>query len=208
MSSTRTAGPGPRVPLDPAALDGPVDEVAPRMLGTLLEVDDGRCGRVVEVEAYDGADDPASHAHRGRTARNATMFGPAGALYVYRSYGLHWCANVVLGEEGSASAVLLRALEPVEGIEHMRGARPAVRRDVDLTNGPGKLCAALGITGADDGTDLLDPSSRVRLCSDGTGAPAAPLVTTRVGISRAVQRHWRFCDPTSPWVSRGRPSGG
>jgi DNA-3-methyladenine glycosylase len=194
--------------LDPVVLAGPVEEVAPRVLGTLLQVDDGRCGRVVEVEAYDGADDPASHAYRGPSARNASMFGPAGGLYVYRSYGLHWCANVVLGEVGRASAVLLRAIEPIDGIERMRAARPAARRDLDLTNGPGKLCAALGITGDDDGTDLLDPRSRVRLCSDGTPPPTTPRVTTRVGITRAVDRAWRFADPDSAFVSTGRPSGG
>lgn len=196
-------GPRVRTTVDHELLAGPVEIVAPRLLGTVLQVDDGRCGRVVEVEAYDGADDPASHAFRGPTARNASMFGPPGRLYVYR---LHWCANVVLAEPGRAAAVLLRAVEPLDGIDRMRQVRPAARRDVDLTNGPGKLCAALGITGDDDGVDLLDPRSRVRLCSD--GAPSSELlVTTRVGISRAVDRAWRFADAASPWVSTGRPSG-
>lgn len=135
------------------------------------------------------------------------MVSPGCSRRKPRSSGLHWCANVVLGEPGRAAAVLLRAVEPLDGIAHMRRVRPAARRDVDLTNGPGKLCAALGITGADDGVDLLDPRSRVRLCSDGASPPSELLVTTRVGISRAVERAWRFADAASPWVSNGRPSG-
>lgn len=188
-----------------ARLRGPVDEVAPALLNTLLVVGD-RVGRVVEVEAYGGADDPASHARRGPTQRNATMFGPAGRLYVYRSYGLHWCANVVVGDEGQGAAVLLRGLEPVEGVEQMRRARGERHRLHDLTNGPGKLCAALGITGDDDGTDLSASSSRVRLCRDATPAPSLPVVTARVGISRGTEHPWRFAVPGNPFVSRGRPA--
>ena len=190
------------------ALEGPVHDVAPRLLNTVLVLGDGRRGRVVEVEAYGGADDPASHAHRGPTPRNAAMFASAGVLYVYRSYGLHWCANVVVGERGSAAAVLLRAVEPIGGLAAIRGARPAVNRTEDLANGPGKLCSALGITGSDDGQDLLTATSRVRLCSDGTPPPERPVVTARVGISRATERPWRFLVPDSDWVSRGRPSDG
>lgn len=190
-----------------AALAGDAPEIAPRLLNSLLAVGE-RVGRIVEVEAYAGGEDPASHAHRGRTQRNATMFGPPGRLYVYRSYGLHWCANVVVGVEGSASAVLVRAVEPVAGADAMRRARPRARRDLDVANGPGKLCAALGVTGADDGADLLDDEGRVRLLADATPPPSDPLVSTRVGISRAVERPWRFAVPDSPWVSRGRPSGG
>lgn len=188
-----------------ADLAGSPVEVAPRLLNTLLVVPD-RIARIVEVEAYCGEDDPASHAYRGRTPRNAAMFGPTGLLYVYRSYGLHWCANVVLWGPERAGAVLLRAVEPVAGLDEMRRARPGLRRDVDLTNGPGKLCAALGITGADDGTDLLQSRSRVRLCRDDRSAPVRPRVTTRVGITRAVERPWRFTVEDSRWVSRGRPS--
>lgn len=188
-----------------ALLDGAVQDVAPRLLNLILAVD-GRAGRIVEVEAYGGADDPASHAHRGLTARNGTMFGRAGLLYVYRSYGLHWCANVVVGPAGEAGAVLIRALEPLQGRQAMSTRRPAAHRDRDLCNGPGKLCAALGIDGAMDGADLLDPGSPVRLVSDGSAAAPEPLVTTRVGISRAVERPWRFVAPGSPWVSKGRPS--
>ena len=183
-------------------------DVAPTLLNTVLVLEDGRRGRVVEVEAYGGADDPASHAHRGPTPRNAAMFGPAGLLYVYRSYGLHWCANVVVGERGRAAAVLLRAVEPIAGLPAIRAARPAVSRQAELANGPGKLCSALGITGSDDGQDLLAVTSRIRLCSDGTPPPERPAVTARVGISRATDRPWRFLVPDSHWVSSGRPSDG
>jgi DNA-3-methyladenine glycosylase len=188
-----------------ARLRGPVDEVAPTLLNTLLVVGD-RVGRVVEVEAYGGAEDAASHAWRGPTRRNAAMFGPAGHLYVYRSYGLHWCANVVVGDEGQGAAVLLRGVEPVAGIEQMRRERGERHQLNDLTNGPGKLCAALGITGDDDGIALWSSESRVRLCSDATPPPASPVVTTRVGISRGRELPWRFCVPDNPFVSRGRPA--
>lgn len=186
-------------------LVGDVDVVAPRLLNTLVVVGP-RVARVVEVEAYDGEHDPASHAFRGRTERNAVMFGPPGRLYVYRSYGLHWCANVVVAELGRAAAVLLRAVEPLDGLAEMQADRPAIRRDVDLSNGPGKLCAALGITGQHGGVDLLSARSPVQLCCDGTPSPADPVVTTRVGITRAVELPWRFSVPDNPWVSKGRPS--
>lgn len=182
-------------------LTGPAPEVAPQLLNTLLVVGD-RVGRVVEVEAYEGVEDPASHAHRGRTDRNATMFGRPGLLYVYRSYGLHWCANVVTGTEGVAGAVLVRAVEPVRGVEAMWADRPRARREQDLANGPGKLCAALGLTGADDGTDVCAPGARVRLLRDGLAPPAVPGVTTRIGISRATDRPWRFHVPGHAGVSR------
>jgi len=186
--------------------------VAPRLLNALVSVSDTdgsvRVGRIVEVEAYRGERDPASHAYRGRTARNATMFGPPGLLYVYRSYGIHWCANVVAGVDGVAEAVLIRAVEPVAGLERMRGDRPGIARDVDLANGPGKLCAALAITGADDGVDLCGRRSRIRLVRDDVGPPARPVRTTRVGITRGVEHRWRFLVPGHPGVSRGRPSGG
>jgi DNA-3-methyladenine glycosylase len=163
-------------------------------LNAVLVVGD-RSGRIVEVEAYGAAEDPASHAHRRRTARNASMFGPPGTLYVYRSYGLHWCANVVCGPEGEAAAVLVRAVAPLTGLDGMRRDRPRARRDRDLADGPGKLCAALGVTGADDGSDLLDVDARVRLVRDGVAPPDRPVVTTRVGISRGVDLPWRFCVP-------------
>lgn len=166
--------------------------VAPALLGAVLRRG-AVAGRIVEVEAYGGADDPASHAFAGRTARNASMFGPAGLLYVYRSYGIHWCVNVVCGTEGSGSAVLIRALAPVEGLQEMRQRRPRARRDRDLCSGPGKLAQALGITGGDDGLDVVSPGSPVRL-EVGAGPVRAALVraTPRIGISRAVERPWRF----------------
>jgi len=183
-------------------------EVAPFLLGKLL-VHGGREARIVEVEAYRGESDPASHAYRGRTARNATMFGRAGLLYVYFTYGMHWCANVVCGEEGTAGAVLLRALEPVAGLEEMASARASRRRpgstlrERDLCRGPANLTVALGITKEHDGVDLCEPSSPVRLLDDG-----APLVGTgrlaagpRVGISRAVDAQWRFWIAGSRYVS-------
>lgn len=186
-------------------LSGDAADVAPLLLGQTL-VRGGRAGRIVEVEAYGGADDPASHAYRGRTERNASMFGPPGSLYVYRSYGLHWCANVVCGPEGSPSAVLVRALSPRRGLSAMHRARPRAVVDTGLCSGPGKLCQAMGITGADDGVDLLNPRSRVHL-EPGPSVPACDvLTTTRVGISRAVERRWRFAVAHDPHVSRGRPA--
>jgi DNA-3-methyladenine glycosylase len=177
--------------------------VAPRLLGAVLVCGD-RSARIVEVEAYRGADDPASHAFGGCTARNATMFGPAGHLYVYRSYGIHWCANVVCGRSGVASAVLLRAAEPLRGFEAMRAARPAARRSVDLCSGPGKLCQALGIDGAHDGVDLLATTAPVQLVTDGAPPPVDLVRTVRVGISRAVDRPWRWYVAGDPNVSRPR----
>lgn len=198
--------PGARAGLGRDDLEGHPAEVAPLLLNSVLAVGD-RTARVVEVEAYAGGEDAASHAHRGPTARTSVMFGPAGHLYVYRSYGLHWCANVVVGVGGTAAAVLLRAAEPLTGVAAMRRARPAARRTRDLANGPGKLCAALGITGEDAGSDLFDPASRVRL-EPGAPPPPDPVVTTRVGISRAVELPWRFAVPGDAHLSRGRPSGG
>ena len=182
--------------------------VAPFLLGKLL-VAGARAARIVEVEAYHGEADPASHAYRGRTPRNASMYGRAGCLYVYFSYGMHWCANVVCGEEGVASAVLLRALEPVSGLEEMATARAARRRsgaapaERDLCRGPANLTAALGITGEHDGLDLLAPASAVRLLDDGTPPPTGAGLARgpRVGISRAVDVPWRFWVAGSRYVS-------
>jgi DNA-3-methyladenine glycosylase len=175
----------------------PADEVAPDLLGKILAV--GRCrGRIVEVEAYT-ADDPASHSYRGPTRRNATMFGPPGRLYVYRSYGVHWCANVVCGAPGDGAAVLLRALEPLRGLELMWPRRPAARRESDLCGGPGKLCAALAIDGGMDGAVVTGSRGRVRLLDDGTPPPAEPGVSGRVGISVATDVPWR-------WFVEGVPS--
>jgi DNA-3-methyladenine glycosylase len=193
---------------------GPVDRelvardarvVAPYLLGKLLVRDDGRAARIVEVEAYLGEADPASHAFRGRTARNATMFGPAGHLYVYFTYGMHWCANVVCGDDGSAAAVLLRAASPVAGLDRMLEAR-AGRGGVELASGPAKLCQALGLERSFDGADLLDPSSRIALLDDGVAPPRRPGRSTRVGIRAGREHRWRYWVPGDPNVSRGRPS--
>jgi len=174
-----------------------VHEVAPELIGVTLLVD-GVGGRIVEVEAYDQAD-PASHAHRGRTVRNAAMFGPPGHAYVYRSYGIHWCLNLVCREEGVPEAVLLRALEPTSGLGLQRR-----RRGVDdlrgLCSGPGKLCQALGITGEHDGLALDVPPFELL---EREGAPE--IVTgPRIGITRATELSWRYLNAGSPFLSRGR----
>ncbi len=195
-------------PVDRAALAVDPLDAAPFLLNKLL-VRAARAARIVEVEAYRGESDPASHAYRGKTARNATMFGRAGLLYVYFTYGMHWCANVVCGKEGTAAAVLLRALEPVSGIEEMAAARAGRRRagnppsERDLCRGPANLTTALGITKADDGTDLLSRSSPVRLLDDGTPPPGGSALARgpRVGISRATDVEWRFWVAGSRFVS-------
>lgn len=181
--------------------------VAPALLNKLLVLD-GRSGRIVEVEAYAGAADPASHAYRGRTARNATMFGPAGHLYVYLSYGMHWCANAVCGEEGVGVAVLLRALVPSTGLDNMRARRVAARRDRDLCRGPGRLTQALGITGAHDGADLVTGEQGVVVLDDGVPPPALPGTSTRIGVTRAADRPWRWFVRGEHCVSGPRLTGG
>ncbi len=183
-------------------------KVAPLLLGKLL-VHGDRAGRIVEVEAYRGASDPASHAYRGRTRRNSTMFTRAGVLYVYFTYGMHWCANVVCEQEGVAGAVLLRALEPVTGIEQMTSARAARRRlgsvlhERDLCRGPANLTVALGITKEHDGADLCDPTSPIGLLDDGVPPPDAGrlAVGPRVGIKKAADAEWRFWVAGSRYVS-------
>jgi DNA-3-methyladenine glycosylase len=187
-------------------LTGDPLDVAPWLLHKVL-VRGGRSGRIVEVEAYRGEDDPASHAYRGRTNRNAVMFGPAGVLYVYFTYGMHWCANVVCGPDGVAGAVLIRALAPLDGLEAMQRDRPAAHRERDLCNGPAKLCQALGIGGDDNGTDLLGPrrvgtgGPAVRLIDDGNAPPRRPATGPRIGIRVATEQPWRFWVPGDPNVS-------
>jgi DNA-3-methyladenine glycosylase len=172
-----------------------VHEVAPDLVGVTLLVD-GVGGAIVEVEAYD-PDDPASHAYRGRTARNASMFGPPGHAYVYRSYGVHWCLNLVCAAEGRAEAVLVRALAPERGLEVMR-ARRGVLAERALCSGPGKLCQALAITRAHDGLPLDAPPFAL-LERDGV-----PEVVSgpRIGISRGAEKPWRYGLAGSPFLSR------
>jgi DNA-3-methyladenine glycosylase len=177
--------------------------VAPDLLGALL-VHDGRVVRLVEVEAYCGTDDPGSHAYRGLTPRTEVMFGPPGHLYVYFSYGMHWCANVVCGRDGEAGAVLLRAGAPVAGLDAIRAARPKARRDRDLTSGPARLCQALGIDGTFDGADLVRADRGVTVATDGESLPVAPATSTRIGLSRGADLPWRWYLPGHPDVS-GRP---
>jgi DNA-3-methyladenine glycosylase len=178
-------------------------EVAPELLNKVL-VRGGRRGRIVEVEAYAGGEDPASHGYRGLTPRTATMFGPPGRLYVYFTYGMHFCANAVCGEEGVSSAVLLRALAPLGGLDEMRAARgPAARRDRDLCSGPARLCQAFGIDRALDGADLVEGDD-VRILDDGTPPPAEPGRTVRIGISVATEHPWRWFVPGEPNLSRPR----
>ncbi|MGY2128284.1 DNA-3-methyladenine glycosylase [Blastococcus sp. SYSU DS0617] len=199
--------PGPLVRADD--LLGPVEVVAPALLGCWVVTDrpDGRVAlRLTEVEAYSGAgEDPASHAHRGPTSRAAIMFGPPGRLYVYFSYGVHWCANVVVGPEGRGSAVLLRAGELVVGEDLARARRPAARVSRDLARGPARLTQALGIGPDDRGADLLDPSSPVRLHRG--SPPSAVSAGPRVGISQAQHLPWRFWATDAPSVSVFRAGG-
>jgi DNA-3-methyladenine glycosylase len=176
--------------------------VAPLLLNKLLVRGDV-AGRIVEVEAYRGAEDPASHAYRGPTRRNTTMFGPPGHLYVYFSYGVHWCANAVCGPEGTAHAVLLRALAPVAGVEQMCARRPGARRPQDLCSGPGKLCQALDVGRDHDGADLVSGEGGVRVVTDGDAPPARPGRGPRVGISVATDHRWRWWVRGDPNVSRG-----
>jgi DNA-3-methyladenine glycosylase len=165
------------------------------LIGAELLVD-GVGGVIVELEAYE-QHDPASHAHRGLTRRNASMFGPAGCAYVYRSYGLHWCLNVVCGPPQTASAVLLRALEPTVGLELMRA-----RRGLDdarlLCSGPGRLCQALGVSGAHDGLPLDQPPFELRAAR----SPASIVVGPRIGISKAAELPWRYGLAGSRFLSR------
>jgi DNA-3-methyladenine glycosylase len=172
-----------------------VHEVAPELVGARLLVD-GVGGVIVEVEAYD-AEDPAAHGYRGRTARNASMFGPAGHAYVYRSYGIHWCLNLVCSDVDRAEAVLVRALEPTDGLDVMRG-----RRGLDdvrlLCSGPGRLCQALGITGAHDGLPLDEPPFELETRAE----PVEVVAGRRIGITRAADRPWRYGLAGSRYLSR------
>jgi DNA-3-methyladenine glycosylase len=177
-------------------------EVAPELLNKVLVAADGRRARIVETEAYCGAFDAAAHTYRGKTARNAVMFGPPGLLYVYFTYGMHFCCNAVCGEDGEGVAVLLRAAEPLAGLDLMREARPAAKRDRDLCSGPARLCQAFGIARAQDGVDLVTGVGGLGIVDDGVAPPEAPVVTTRIGIRHAAEEPWRWYVPGNPNVSR------
>lgn len=169
-------------------------EVAPELIGCTL-LFEGVGGRIVEVEAYDQSE-PASHSHRGETPRTRTMFGPAGAVYVYRSYGLHWCMNVVC-EDNRASAVLIRALEPLEGIAAMQTRRGRSNRR-ELCSGPGRLCEALGVSRSQDGDSVL-----TKPFAFATGLDVVDVIASRrIGISKAVDLPWRFSERGSRFLSR------
>ena len=174
--------------------------MANALVGWTLLVD-GVGGVIVETEAY-GPDDPASHAYGGRTRGNATMFGPPGRLYVYRSYGIHWCANVVCEHLGLGAAVLLRAVEPTNGLDEMRARRGLDDRHL-LASGPGRLTQALGISGANDGDDLTASPYVLRR----PRKPIEVVVSTRIGISRAADWPCRYSLAGSSFVSRPRPRG-
>ncbi|HWL33235.1 MAG TPA: DNA-3-methyladenine glycosylase [Gaiellaceae bacterium] len=181
--------------LEPDFFARSVHEVAPDLVGVTLRVD-GVGGRIVEVEAYD-AEDPAAHGFRGRTPRNASMFGPPGHAYVYRSYGIHWCLNLVCEQEGSPAAVLIRALEPTDGLELMRE-----RRGLDdarlLAAGPGRLCQALGVTLEHDGLALHAPPFALVA----PGERPEVVAGARIGISVATELPWRYAEAESRWLSR------
>ena len=178
-------------------------DVAPVLLNKVL-VAGPVAGRIVEVEAYEGALDPGSHAFRGCTARNATMFGPPGHLYVYFTYGMHFCSNVVCGDEGTATAVLLRALTPLRGLDVMQARRVKSRREADLCSGPGRLCQALGLGRDHDGADLVRADRGVTIVDDGVRPPDEPGVTTRIGLrpGQGDDRPWRFLVPGAVGLSR------
>jgi DNA-3-methyladenine glycosylase len=202
------ARPGLRLPR--SFYDRTVLDVAPDLLGRVVRhvTPEGAVAvRLTEVEAYGGVgEDPGSHAHRGQTRRNAVMFDRPGSLYVYFTYGMHWCANLVCGPHGRASAVLLRAGEVVEGEGLARTRRSAARGVVDLARGPARLAAALGLGGDDDGTDVCARGSRVTVHEGRGPRPGSVASGPRVGVSgEGAPTPWRFWVDGDPTVSRYRP---
>jgi DNA-3-methyladenine glycosylase len=215
MTDALAAGTAPGALLPRGLFERPALEVAPRLIGAVLE-HQAPAGLVAvvltEVEAYEGAADPASHAYRGRTARNAVMFGPPGHAYVYFTYGMHFCVNLVCLPEGTASAVLLRAGRVIEGAALAGARRAASAGPRDLARGPARLCQALGITRAQNGADVCAPASPLRVRSGMGSAPAPngaspPAVSRgpRVGVNAAGDRPWRFWLTSDPTVSGYRP---
>ncbi len=182
-------------------------ELAPLLLNKVLvrvgPPDERLAARIVEVEAYAGSEDAGSHAFHGPTRRNQTMFGPPGHLYVYFTYGMHWCANVVASTDGVATAVLLRAGAPTAGLDQMRSRRPQARRDRDLCSGPARLAQAFGLAGHADGADLV--RGAIRIVDDGVAPPGRPGRSTRIGLreGRGDEHPWRWFVPDDPNVSRG-----
>ena len=199
---TRTRWPGRKLPRSFFRRDPRL--VAPELLNKIIARDDGRAGRIVEVEAYCGAEDPAAHTFRGPTKRNATMFGPPGHLYVYFTYGMHWCANTVCGEAGQGWGVLLRAIEPLAGLDAMREARGHPLKLKDIGSGPARLAQAMGITGEQDGADLIAGDRSFRIVEDGTPPPMDPVAGPRIGISQAKDHPWRWYVSGNPHVSGAR----
>ncbi len=183
----------------------PID-AAKLLLGCVIEAGDVRV-RLVEVEAYRGGDDPASHCYRGKTPRNEVMFGPAGHLYVYFVYGMHFCANVVSLTDGVPGAVLLRAGEVVGGVEVARSRRTASRSDAELAKGPARLTSVLGLERGHNGVDLTDPDSPVRLYAGDPVPPERIQAGPRVGVAVAMDVPWRFWIAGSPAVSVYRRGG-
>lgn len=196
---------GERTALPRTFFARPATEVAPDLLGkALLRADEGLAARVVEVEAYT-EEDPACHAHRGQTRRNAPLFGPPGHAYVYFVYGMHWCLNVATGVEGRGEGCLLRAAEPLEGRELMRARRFGERRrrsDRELLRGPARLAQAYGLDGSWSGADLCGPGDPPHgLCLADDGERPAVTATPRTGVATAAGLPWRFVVPECPWVS-------
>ena len=219
MTRPVTGRPPPALDREPLTRD--TLEAARALIGALLVRDDDRgsgrrVGRIVEVEAYIGSGDRASHARMGPTPRNRVMFGPPGIVYVYLVYGMHHCLNVVTEPDQRPAAVLIRAVEPLEGLAGMRAARGLARpggrcvRDARLASGPGLVCSAFGIDRAMTGLDLCDPSSHLRLEPRPDGIPVPEVVAApRIGIGYAgepwISRPWRLLDPASPSLSRVAP---
>lgn len=196
--------------IDRGRLARPALTLAPRLVGAVVVSSVGGVEvavRLTEVEAYAGTGDPASHAFRGRTPRTEVMFGPPGHLYCYFTYGMHWCANIVCGVDGVATAVLLRAAEVVRGIDTARDRRPAARADAELARGPARLATCLGLGAAHNGMDLCDPVSPVRLESVPGRRRPGVVAGPRVGITRATDLPWRFWQADAPSVSTFKPGG-
>jgi DNA-3-methyladenine glycosylase len=201
--SARRSRVAPLAPLPPEFYDRDTEHVARDLLGAVLECrtrDGVAAGRIVETEAYIGEHDLACHAAAGKTRRTAPLYGPPGIAYVYFIYGMYWCVNAVTRREGLPSAVLIRAVEPVAGIDLMHRRRPAARRDVDLTNGPGKLCLALGIAGEHNRHPLQQPPLVIR-----PGAAVSDrevVITPRIGITQCADWPLRWLIAGNPFVSK------